>query len=368
MNLNDLRGSQRAVLREAIIRAFNPTTLDIFLQAAPLEKDPVHVLVRPGDFRAQVFDLVNLSQQEGWTDKLVVAIQATRSDNAKIKTLLSDLSIFDIEQADRTRLVAGSLERTVRERGGFADFVAWTATLTQLRDQVCRIEDPRDSRNALGTGFLVGPDLVITNYHVIDTYIDVADPTLGKIRDTRELKCRFDLAIETTGANPGITKPLAAPPEWLVDYAAYSAVDPGDRGGLPAQTELDYALIRLADQVGDAPGPRGAKRGWITVTSQPPALNEQDIVFIVQHPKGDPLKLSVGVALARNANNTRVRYDANTEGGSSGSPCFDVKLNLVALHHAGDPEWKRPAEFNQGIPMAPIIDQLRTRRVPQFWT
>jgi len=36
---------------------------------------------------------------------------------------------------------------------------------------VCRIEDPRDPRKALGTGFLVGPDLLLTNYHVMENYV-----------------------------------------------------------------------------------------------------------------------------------------------------------------------------------------------------
>lgn len=49
-----------------------------------------------------------------------------------------------------------------------------------------------------------------------------------------------------------------------------------------------------------------------------------------------------------NANQTRVRYTTNTEGGSSGSPVFDMLWNLSALHHYGDPDWKNPI-YNQGV-------------------
>jgi hypothetical protein len=69
-----------------------------------------------------------------------------------------------------------------------------------------------------------------------------------------------------------------------------------------------------------------------------------------------------------NGNGTRLRYDTNTEGGSSGSPCLDAKLNLVALHHGGDPDTGRLAQYNQGIPIDRIVSHLAARRVvPPFW-
>jgi len=49
------------------------------------------------------------------------------------------------------------------------------------------------------------------------------------------------------------------------------------------------------------------------------------------------LQLTVGTIKEFNAACTRVRYDANSKAGSSGSPCFDGDLRLVALHHAHDP-------------------------------
>jgi V8-like Glu-specific endopeptidase len=57
---------------------------------------------------------------------------------------------------------------------------------------------------------------------------------------------------------------------------------------------------------------------------------------------------------------TRVRYRTNTEGGSSGSPCFDADWNLIALHHLGDPNFSTPT-YNQGIPFTAIVDLLEKR-------
>ena len=50
----------------------------------------------------------------------------------------------------------------------------------------------------------------------------------------------------------------------------------------------------------------------------------------------------------------RIRYRTNTEHGSSGSPCFDIDWTLIALHHMGDPDWKRVPQFNQGVPIGLI--------------
>jgi hypothetical protein len=50
----------------------------------------------------------------------------------------------------------------------------------------------------------------------------------------------------------------------------------------------------------------------------------------------------------------------NTEPGSSGSPCFDQDWGLVALHHAGDPDFSfgHAAAFNEGIPFGRIVAHL----------
>jgi V8-like Glu-specific endopeptidase len=57
------------------------------------------------------------------------------------------------------------------------------------------------------------------------------------------------------------------------------------------------------------------------------------------------------------ANSTRMRYSANTEGGSSGSRCFDIHWSLIALHHSGDP-LRDQAQYNQGIPISAIRERL----------
>ena len=159
------------------------------------------------------------------------------------------------------------------------------------------------------------------------------------------------------------------PAEWNIDHSRFTA---GEKAGNPDQTlpttdELDYALVRLSRSVGQEPvdgeTANGPPRGWIQLPTAAPGIVPQMPILILQHPQTEPLKLAMDTegVLMVNANETRVRYTTNTEGGSSGSPCFDMKWNLVALHHYGDPAYQHPVTYNQGIP----IDAIRKRLVKQ---
>jgi endonuclease G len=70
-----------------------------------------------------------------------------------------------------------------------------------------------------------------------------------------------------------------------------------------------------------------------------------------------------GVRSTKNLN--RVRYQTNTEGGSSGSPAFNRDWRVVALHHGAGPtsmpgEFNlRTSDFNQGIPISAIVTELK---------
>jgi hypothetical protein len=48
---------------------------------------------------------------------------------------------------------------------------------------------------------------------------------------------------------------------------------------------------------------------------------------------------------------------------SSGSPCFNARLELIALHHAGGRDWPAKGDYlyNQGIPIGKIRGLLDQR-------
>ena len=349
-DLNDLSGPQRKVLRNALTKAFTRSDLDRMLQ----DNDPskgLDILVSAGGLEHQVFELIATAQRQGWTDDLVRWARVAQPDHYLLTNLVDDLRLLDGMEKD-DRLVNHSLEQTVKARSDTLDFTDWLLRFARLRGVVCRIEDVRDPRKALGTGFLVAADMLLTNFHVIEQYTGVA-PAM----DTSTLMFRFDYVLESQGENFGKVV-SAAGDGWLVSSAAYSR-NPGDGA------DLDYALIRVSSPVGnDMVG--DVTRGFLQPSSLTPAPQQHEVIFIAQHPNGDPLKMAVGTVLDAPADG-HLRYDTETQGGSSGSPCLDATLNLVGLHQGSNSD--RPSEepHNNGVRIDAIINDLAEKNVAKFW-
>lgn len=359
LDLNQLNGPQRKVVRDAFLAAFDSASLDILLQ--DMGRPALANLVAHDRFEVMAFRLIILATQQGWTGQLIAAAEQA-SGNLRIQSLRQtleatasmDVTSVDVQLNLRSP-TSGGLERLVRADGAFADWGLWVTRMADIGRRICRIEFQAGVTMSGGTGFLVAPSLVLTNFHVLEKQE-------SKLLSAADVRVRFDFAI---GSQSSTTVSLAS--DWLVDSSSYSTHDPGDQGGSPDEDHLDYALIRLERAVGEEPV-NGAARGWIELSGGTPTPKPHSILFVGQHPKLEPLKLAVGAVINSNSNLTRLRYDANTESGSSGSPCLDVGLNVVALHHAGDPDYsKLLGDFNQGIPIPLILKRLAKRGVPRFW-
>jgi len=259
------------------------------------------------------------------------------------------------------------LERKIRASNAMLDIHGWLTKLAALKDQVCRVAISFDGRVAYGTGFLVAPDLVLTNYHVVESVITGKAPPAG-------VSLLFDYHLKEDGVTPHVGKryPLVAQ-DWLIDASPYSPLDLQVAAGVDPDLEhLDYALLRIDGAPGHAlvdrlvgAGVQSVKRGWLQLAATQAAFVTNSPLLIVQHPDGKELKLAIDTdaIIGVNSNGTRVRYRTNTEPGSSGSPCFDANWNLIALHHSGDPNSAslHHSEYNQGIPIAAILRLLEQR-------
>lgn len=243
-------------------------------------------------------------------------------------------------QADGpARAAAPGFERNVRPNLPQLDVHVWLSRLEAIERQVCRVEI---SGNASGTGFLVGPDAVLTNWHVVE-----AAKNSGRMDD---VTCRFDyLKLVNGSRQTGVMVGLGS--DGCVSYRKYSAAEKTRTPDVPEPRpdELDYALLKLARPVGRED--ESGARGWVTLPEAEMPMKVGDPLIIVQHPDGSPMKLALDTdaIIAVNENRTRVRYSTNTEAGSSGSPCFTLDWDLIALHHFGDPAWVAPL-YNQGVP------------------
>lgn len=214
---------------------------------------------------------------------------------------------------------------------------------------VCRVEI---AGNPAGTGFLIGPDTVITNFHVVEKALSKEHSTFK-----HQVTCRFDHAQLASGGSR-LGRVVAVLPQCL-DFSPYAAADlDPNLQTPPTDDELDYALLTLSEPVGNEASPMSPTRGWITIPETVAPFTPNQTFIIIQHPLTAPKQTTKQVKFLNvDSRGTRVIYQADTHPGSSGSPCFTDEYELAALHHRGDPQWASPT-LKQGIPIGKIRARL----------
>lgn len=347
--MSTLNGRQTQKLSEGLRETFTPDALDEFLYIM-LDRRREDITL-DNSYAARVFRLIRVADSEGWVFWLINAAQEARPGNALIQSLAGELGLGT---------APASFERIILESMPFVDVSKWRAQLGELEAQVCRVEIPVGTQTTVGTGFLVGADLCLTNFHVVKALID-------KVADPRQAMLRFDYKRTADGAvvNEGTLFRLAD--NWLVTGRPPSMADelPDSAGKMPDKGELDFALLRIQGTPGkQAVGSAGnltaaPKRGWIRRVGTE-GFKANYPILILQHPQGAPLKLALGRSNGLNANGTRLRHQVNTERGSSGSPCLNADLELIALHRGGDPNFDSAHKptCNSAVPIAAICNYL----------
>jgi endonuclease G len=194
-----------------------------------------------------------------------------------------------------------------------------------------------------GSGFLVGPNLFLTNHHVIQTAADAA-----------RFQVQFDYERDKFNE-------LRQPTSFLLDPELCFVTDGIDG--------LDYTLI------GIGPRRRGQRAldefGFLVLSNAGDKHMLGEIANVVQHPDGrhKELVLRENHLVARDETLHVLHYVADTEQGSSGSPVFNNEWEPIALHHWGGP-WHEvmgtdgkplAKEINEGIRISAIVDDLETR-------
>ena len=167
------------------------------------------------------------------------------------------------------------------------------------------------------SGFLINSDTLMTNEHCV-----VRD---GQVRQPSQIAIHMDYYTDNSRGEVS-----ARGQEYLAINAS-----------------LDYALVALDRSLGD-------RYSFLTLSNHIP--DERDPVKIIQHPRGRSKEISRrnSEVVRVDRDNNIIHYLADTEGGSSGSPVFDLNgSDVIALHHAGI-----SSGFNEGILMASILIDL----------
>ena len=300
----------------------------------------------------QIFETLERLETDRTTDRFLAWVYAEKKHNANLRQYILALAPnadklltgggLHVQRGGETignapdNPFAPGLQTYVRPRG-MVDLGLWIRRLLAIERQVCVIEHGGQPR---GTGFLVGPRAVLTNWHVVE-----AAPGSAATAES-PFACRFDYNMLSDRSVPTGIEVIAEA------VAASSPYAPAERTAtpdnpLPKSDELDYCLLVLPE------GFAAEARGAVPLPIAEPTLGDDAPILIVQHPKGGPMKLAMDLdsVMGPDPSGFRLRYRTSTDEGSSGSPCFSMDWNLLALHHFGDTGFRTPYPiYNQGIP------------------
>jgi V8-like Glu-specific endopeptidase len=250
----------------------------------------------------------------------------------------------------------------------------------ELRRTVARIKVVTSKgAEGYGTGFLVGPGILLTNRHVLD-YSDIQGDSLLSI--VANAVAEFDVEIVPQVIAPGKTRLVSSTP-------AVFRLAPQTLLLTDAWNALDYVLIALESKSIDGQHDI-SEYGYNRLSADMGKTVTGEPVFIIQHPNGESKKISLlnNRMMIRDEKSSYLYYEADTEPGSSGSPVFNRQWEVVALHHsvefARDPEdrilakdgslWNeamgtaaiQTMSFNEGVRVSRILKQVETKREATF--
>jgi endonuclease G, mitochondrial len=211
---------------------------------------------------------------------------------------------------------------------------------------VCRIKLPMSGGFAYGTGFLVGPRLLITNNHVL------ASP-----EEASQAEAEFAYEHDVDGVLSNPVQFNLRPGEMFYTDSAldftFVAVAPFSDGGVPLER---FGWVPLIPASGKAVGGE-----WVS---------------IIQHPNGEPKQIAIRASQVVSLDPAMVpgvnldhfiHYSTDTEPGSSGSAVFNDQWQVVAIHHKAVPApakagAKEPTQVrwiaNEGVRISAIFGQL----------
>lgn len=193
--------------------------------------------------------------------------------------------------------------------------ISWVARGVHCARSVCRVLTPK----GLGTGFLIAPDIVMTNHHVIPSSA-VASQT----------QVEFNYQIAFDGSFESTCRYRLDPEMFCTDR------------------ELDFSLVKVQSGIHS---PSLSQWGYLMLNPNADPIPGEH-VSIIQHPNGGLKQIVMTNNQVVEVRAPYVWYAADTMGGSSGSPVFNDQWQVIALHHAAADNG-----YNEGI----LVSHIKQR-------
>ncbi len=159
-----------------------------------------------------------------------------------------------------------------------------------------------------GTGFLIAPNLLMTNNHVLESAEDAANSFV-----------EFDYELDEENRPRTATSFSFLPQKLFV-----------------TSPDLDFTIVFVQEDSLSG-GRKLSEFGIVPSIEQRGKLMQGNHVSIVQHPSGNRKSIALRNNMVTNLLDHFIHYETDTEPGSSGSPVFNDVWELVALHHSGVP-------------------------------
>ncbi len=158
------------------------------------------------------------------------------------------------------------------------------------------------------TGFLISPNLLLTNNHVLESKEQARD-------------CELEMNYEEDADDKSI-----APSAFRLD----------PDGVFITSERLDYTVVAVNPT--NQFGKQLAEFGWVQPYRDTGKVLLGENVNIIQHPGGDPKKIAIRDNKIIDFLPDFIHYQTDTARGSSGSAMFSDQWLLVGIHHAGVPK------------------------------
>ena len=277
------------------------------------------------------FRLIAESAYENFSSS-AADIDRVKEDITKIRR--GSLNLSDI-QTDKERLSnriarEGMSQLQALERiNGEANFqdIHILQKIFELSKSVGRITaSNRYGNTGFGTGFLIAPNLIITNNHVI-----------GDSETANNSTIQFNYELDNSG-NPKNSESFNLRPEEFFVTSHYQrsqddpysgldfsivAIDPRSTNGIPVE---QFPVARLDIKTGK--------------------IIDGENCVVVQHPKGDYKKIVMKDIRMLVLKDDFLIYESDTLPGSSGSMVLGLGTGeVVALHHSGVPKKNRHGQW-----------------------